>query len=132
MKLSDCNNREERAQYIEKKLSITLQNIQKVSIDSAGAAHCENRVGSISIPLGVAGPLNLIGENVKGEYYVPLATTEGALVASVNRGMKATFEKGIVSTAQYVGVTRGPVLKAKTIGGALKIEKWINNHRNIW
>ena len=131
MKLSDCNNREERAQYIEKKLSITLQNIQKVSIDSAGAAHCENRVGSISIPLGVAGPLNLIGENVKGEYYVPLATTEGALVASVNRGMKATFEKGIVSTAQYVGVTRGPVLKAKTIGGALKIEKWINNHRNI-
>lgn len=129
MKLSACKNRKERVQYLEKKLSISLQNIQKVTVDSDESVHCENRIGSISLPLGVAGPLNLQGEYAKGEFYVPLATTEGALIASVNRGAKATFEKGIVSTVQKVGVTRGPVLKAKTIGGAVKIEKWIGEHR---
>ncbi|MCX6731297.1 MAG: 3-hydroxy-3-methylglutaryl-CoA reductase, partial [Candidatus Roizmanbacteria bacterium] len=59
---------------------------------------------------------------------MPLATTEGALVASVSRGAKATHAKGIMSTIQKVGVTRGPVLKAKSIGGAIKIEKWIWEH----
>ena len=97
-------------------------------IDPKELAHCENRIGSISIPLGVAGPLHIQGDYARGEYYIPLATTEGALVASVSRGAKATFEKGIVSTITKNGVTRGPVLKAKTIGGAAKVEKWIWEH----
>ncbi len=128
MKLSECKNRQERAHYLEKILSISLQNIQKVTIDPDEAVHCENRIGSISLPLGVAGPLNIKGEHAKGEFYIPLATTEGALIASVSRGAKATFEKGITTTVQKVGVTRGPVLKAKTIGGATKIERWIGEH----
>jgi hydroxymethylglutaryl-CoA reductase (NADPH) len=130
MKLSECKNKEERAQYLEKKLSVSLQNIQKVTIDSDEFVHCENRIGSVLLPLGAAGPLLLVGESAKGEIYVPLATTEGALIASVNRGAKATFERGIVTTVQKVGVTRGPVLKAKKLGEAVKIEKWIWEHMN--
>lgn len=128
MKLSECKNRQERAQFIEEKLSISLKNIHTVSVDPDESVHCENRIGSVSIPLGVAGPFNLMGTYAKGEYYCPLATTEGALIASVNRGAKATAEKGILITTQKVGVTRGPVLKAKTIGGAVKIEKWLWEH----
>jgi len=128
MKLSKCNNRQERVQYLEKILSVSLQNIQKVTIDSDELVYCENRIGSVSLPLGVAGPLNLIGENAKGEFYCPLATTEGALVASVNRGAKATNDNGVISSVQKVGVTRGPVLKVKTIGGAAYTEKWIEQN----
>jgi len=128
MKLSECKTIQERAQFLEEKLSISLKNIQKVTIDSDEMVHCENRIGSVSLPLGVAGPFNIVGEYTKGEFYIPLATTEGALIASVSRGAKATIEKGIISTVQKVGVTRGPVLKAKTIGGAQKVEKWIWEH----
>lgn len=128
MKLSECKNRAERAHYLEKKLSLSLHNIQLCSVDPDESVHCENRIGSIALPVGVAGPFNIKGENVKGEYFIPLATTEGALIASVNRGAKATAEKGIQTTVQKVGVTRGPVLKARSAGGALKIEKWVWEH----
>jgi len=130
MKLSKCKNSQERARYLEKILSISLQYVQKEALDPDELVHCENRIGSISLPLGVAGPFKVMGEFAKGEYYIPLATTEGALVASVSRGAKASFEKGIVSSVQRVGVTRGPVLKAKTISGASKIEKWMKEHIN--
>ncbi len=128
MRLSEFENSKVRAENLEKKLAISLLNIKKSAVDADEVVHCENRIGAISIPLGVAGPLKILGEYAKGNHYIPLATTEGALIASVSRGAKATFEKGIVTTVQKVGVTRGPVLKAKTIGGAIKIEKWIWEH----
>ncbi len=128
MKLSEYQNSLKRAQDIEKKLSLSLKNVQKAAIDPDESTHCENRIGSVSVPLGIVGPFCITGEYAKGEFYVPLATTEGALVASVNRGAKACSKKGIISMVQNVGVTRGPVLKAKTIGGAAKIEKWIWEH----
>lgn len=128
MKLNECKSKEERVQFLEKKLSISLERIQQVAVDSDEKVHCENRIGSISLPLGVAGPFSISGDNAKGEFYAPLATTEGALIASVSRGAKATYEKGIICTVQKVGVTRGPVLKAKSVGGAIKIEKWIWEH----
>ena len=128
MKLSDCKTVEERSHFLQNKLSIPLDYIQKAAVDSDELVHCENRIGSISIPLGIAGPLRIKGEKVKGEYYIPLATTEGALIASVSRGAKACFEQGIVTSVDRVGVTRGPVLKAKTIGGAKKIESWVWDH----
>lgn len=128
MKLSDCKTMKERALYLQTKSPISLKYVQKSTVDTDEFVHCENRIGSISIPLGVSGPFNIKGEHAKGEYYVPLATTEGALVASVNRGAKACFENGIITSVERVGVTRGPVLKAKTIGGAKKIELWIGEH----
>ena len=49
----------------------------------------ENFIGMAQIPVGLAGPLWINGKNAKGEFYIPLATTEGALIASYNRGMRA-------------------------------------------
>lgn len=128
MKLNDYKTVKERALFLHKTLAVPLEHIQNAAVDEDELVHCENRIGSISIPLGAAGPFHINGEHAKGEYYVPLATTEGALVASVSRGAKACFENGIMTSVERVGVTRGPVLKARTMGGAKKIEDWIREH----
>ena len=54
----------------------------------------ENIFGFIQIPIGLAEPLLLLGRHAKEEYLIPLATTEGTLVASYNRGMKAINQSG--------------------------------------
>lgn len=131
MKLNECKTREERARFIENTLSISLANVQKVTVDSDEIVHCENRIGSITVPLGVAGPFNIRGDHVKGEFYIPLATSEGALVASVSRGAKATFESGILTAGEKVGVTRGPVLKVKSMKDANMLEQWIWENTNV-
>lgn len=125
MSLTDYETTKDRNGFLEKKLSVSLSKIMDAGSEEGGHIHCENRIGSVTIPLGVAGPFLVQGEEVKGEHYIPLATTEGALVASVNRGAKACFANGIMTSVQRVGVTRGPVLKASGPKKALLIEKWI-------
>lgn len=125
MSLTDHKTTKDRNDFLGKKLSLSLSTIMDAGHEEGAHVHCENRIGSITIPLGVAGPFRLKGEQVKGEHYLPLATTEGALVASVNRGAKACFENGILTSVARVGVTRGPVLKAHGPSQAVRIEKWI-------
>jgi hydroxymethylglutaryl-CoA reductase (NADPH) len=76
-------------------------------------------VGVTQVPLGVAGPLVLSGTHTthkKDGYFIPLATTEGALVASVSRGAKAITESGgAVVDSHQVGASRGPVFRVKSL-----------------
>jgi hydroxymethylglutaryl-CoA reductase (NADPH) len=73
--------------------------IGRYSIDpSAVAGNVENFIGTAQVPVGIAGPLLVNGEHARGEFYVPLATTEGTLVASYNRGMKLLHAVGGVKT----------------------------------
>ena len=58
----------------------------------------EHFTGVAQVPLGIAGPLLVDGEHAQGEFYVPMATAEGTLVASYNRGMKLLHEAGGVKT----------------------------------
>src|SRR3712207_8936708 len=58
----------------------------------------EHFVGVAQVPIGLAGPLLVDGEHAQGEFYVPLATAEGTLVASYNRGMRLLYEAGGVKT----------------------------------
>lgn len=90
-------------------------------------ACCENVVGYMPIPVGVAGPLLLDGK----KFEVPLATTEGCLVASTNRGCRAlAAEGGIRSYLLGNGMTRGPVLRCLSAGKASEIKLWIENQDN--
>ncbi len=74
--------------------------------------HCENFIGTAQIPIGVAGPLHIVGTAANGDFYVPLATTEGALVASYHRGAKASrLCGGITSICFLEGVQRSPVFR---------------------
>ncbi len=71
----------------------------RYSIDPAAVrGNIENFVGAAQVPVGIAGPLLVDGEHARGEFYVPLATTEGTLVASYNRGMKLLHQAGGVRT----------------------------------
>lgn len=85
----------------------------------------ENMIGWTKVPLGQAGPI-LINNK---EYLLPLATTEGALVASVNRGCKATrLSGGIKTLVEEVGTTRGPVFRTLGISESLKLKIWLEDH----
>lgn len=69
----------------------------------------ENYVGRAKLPMGVIGPLRVLGLNARGDYFIPLATTEAALVASYGRGAEAISRAGGVNTALLgEGVLRSP------------------------
>jgi hydroxymethylglutaryl-CoA reductase (NADPH) len=125
MNLRTCKTIEERRELIEKECRISLPHIGQYSLDMdvASTRNCENMIGVAQIPLGIAGPLRLsAGRRIAQgklshtyDYYLPLATTEGALVASVNRGCKAITESGGAQVLCHrVGSTRGPVFKVNT------------------
>jgi hydroxymethylglutaryl-CoA reductase (NADPH) len=70
----------------------------------------ENFTGVAQIPLGFAGPLTINGEHAQGEFIVPMATTEGTLVASYNRGMKVlNLSGGVKCTVIGDSMQRAPV-----------------------
>lgn len=112
MNLRQYKNVRERRSALEKRLAINLSNIGSFSLDEnvASTHNCENMIGAAQIPLGIAGPLKISCQ--PKEYYLPLATTEGALVASINRGCKAITESGGATVDSHrIGATRGPVFK---------------------
>jgi len=120
-----------RRKFVEEISGAELKNISNYSIDMelASKKNIENPVGVIQIPLGIAGPLKVNGDYANGEFYVPLATSEGALVASVNRGFSVISESGGAITKIIDDkMTRSPVLKAKSVTDALKIKAWIKEH----
>ncbi len=124
---------DERREALEEALGVSLPNIGHRSLDDARAAtrHCENMIGVTQIPLGVVGPLSIHTDDPQNsrEVIVPLATTEGALVASVNRGCKAiTMSGGAVVSVQRMGVTRGPVMKTAGIRQSNALVRWLEEH----
>lgn len=91
-------------------------------------ACCENVIGYLPLPLGVAGPLLLNGR----KYYVPMATTEGCLVASTNRGCRAVSLAGGLRAKVYAdGMTRGPVLHFRSAMDAADAMTWLNKPENF-
>jgi hydroxymethylglutaryl-CoA reductase (NADPH) len=92
-------------------------------------ACCENVVGYIQIPVGTAGPLLLDGKT----YMIPMATTEGALVASTHRGIKAiTKSGGATSICINNGMTRAPLIRMPSVKRAVELKEWIENMDNFY
>ncbi|KAK4871731.1 hypothetical protein RN001_015855 [Aquatica leii] len=90
-------------------------------------ACCENVIGYVPIPVGLVGPLFLD----KRLIHVPMATTEGCLVASTNRGCRALNEHGVTSRIVGDGMTRGPVVRFPSISEASDAMKWIEDPQNF-
>jgi len=89
----------------------------------------ENMIGVVQVPLGVAGPLRVKGEYARGSYYLPLATTEGALVASVNRGCSLITRAGGADVRiMRDGMTRAPVFAARDVVHAREVATWVEGH----
>lgn len=93
----------------------------------------ENFIGMTQIPTGLVGPLLINGTLAKGDFYVPLATSEGALVASYNRGAKATrLSGGITSVCLTEAVQRTPVFKFNSLPEVGKFMYWILDQMEIF
>jgi hydroxymethylglutaryl-CoA reductase (NADPH) len=84
-----------RRQWIEARCGVDLRHVALHSIPSEQMrGNIENPIGAVQMPLGIAGPLLVEGEYARGVFYVPFATTEGALVRSYERGMVALTRSG--------------------------------------
>lgn len=91
----------------------------------------ENYVGCIHVPMGVAGPLLINGEHARGKTLVPLATTEGALIASVTRGCKTiTMAGGAGARVHYQRMCRAPMFTFENVNAALHFRGWLMYHFN--
>jgi len=85
-------------------------------------------IGFVPLPVGVVGPLMLNG----GRIQVPMATTEGALVASTNRGCRAiALSGGCVASLYGDGMTRAPVLRLESAAMATQLKLWIEKRENF-
>lgn len=92
--------------------------------ENVHGACCENVIGYMPIPLGVAGPLIIDGQH----YYLPMATTEGVLVASTNRGCKAiNAAGGAMTVLTGDGMTRGPCVAFRTLDRAGAAKIWLDS-----
>jgi len=123
---------DQRRKAVEKELSLNLPHIGSYSFDQTKEANknCENMIGVGQIPIGIAGPIRVKSEKFKSKnYYIPLATTEGALLASVNRGCKAINASGGVGVfSKKIGITRAPVFVVDNLLEGKKFIDWIENN----
>lgn len=123
---------DERLSAVEEYSRVKLENIGRNSIPPEAASHnCENMIGSTQIPLGYAGPVTVEGEYAFGEFLVPLATTEGALIASISRGMSVINASGGSRTRVFGDyMTRAPVLRVRDLEHACQCIQWIDAHED--
>jgi len=111
-----------RADALEERTGVRLERVMGSHIDTARLQQgvlttgIEMKVGGAVIPLGVAGPIQVKGVAARGEYYIPCATNEAALVAGLQRGIKAINRAGGVRTmVTRDGMARAPLLEAPDI-----------------
>ena len=121
----------ERLDYLKSK-EISTKNLsggKNFNTPEEYKGNIENFIGMAQIPVGMAGPILIKGTIAQGDFFIPLATTEGALVASYNRGMKACrLSGGITTVCLAEGVQRCPYFKFETIGEVGIFLKWIQNN----
>ena len=92
------------------------------------AGNIENFIGYAHVPVGLAGPLLIKGEHAQGHFDIPLATTEGALVASYSRGMKACrLAGGIKALCKDDMMIRAPYFKFADLSVAASFCGWLEN-----
>lgn len=109
-----------RRKWLEEKTGGSFQHIGSCSLPSEQMrGNIENPIGAAQVPLGVAGPLLIHGAHAQGVFYVPLATTEGALIRSYERGMVTLTRAGGVTTRVYTDENRvSPVFLFSDVAAA--------------
>jgi hydroxymethylglutaryl-CoA reductase (NADPH) len=123
---------EKRLGFIEDKTGVKTTHLGQYSFDpSILPGNIEHFAGVAQIPIGFAGPLLVNGEHARGEFYIPLATTEGTLVASYNRGMKVAYESGGVKTTVVDdAMQRAPVFHFNDAREARDFGLWVAENFN--
>ena len=121
---------DERRKALEQFSQASLECIGSYTFDPLLAEKSiENMIGAVQMPLGFVGPLKVNGDHAAGEFMVPMATTEGALLATVNRGCSAlTTSSGVKAMIIKDEMTRAPVFRVKDISHGRQVAAWVNEH----
>ncbi|HLG97557.1 MAG TPA: hydroxymethylglutaryl-CoA reductase [Bryobacteraceae bacterium] len=120
----------ERRDFVREHTGADLSHVAQYSFDpSVLPGNIENFIGVAQVPIGLAGPIHILGEEAQGDFYVPLATTEGSLVASYNRGMRLLTACGGVRTAVVEeAMQRAPVFIFENAVQARDFGHWIEEN----
>lgn len=121
---------QQRRDFAHEMTGEKLEHVAQYSFDPAvTAGNIENFIGVAQVPIGLAGPLLMDGEHAKGEFYVPMATSEGTLVASYNRGMRVLRESGgVKATVVDEAMQRAPVFIFDDAREARAFGVWIEEN----
>jgi len=115
------------ARKINRKVNINSIPFKNFDYDNVKGKCCENVIGYLPIPIGIAGPIIVNGQ----EFQVPMATTEGALVASTHRGCKAiNLSGGATAVITANGMTRGPCVRFPNCKKASELKLWLDDSNN--
>jgi hydroxymethylglutaryl-CoA reductase (NADPH) len=117
-----------RQKFVEEYTGKKLEHIDKFSFDpNVTKGNIENFTGVAQVPIGFAGPLRVNGEHAQGDFIVPLATAEGTLVASYNRGMKVlNLSGGVTCTVVGDSMQRAPVFVFDNARDGRDFVKWVD------
>jgi hydroxymethylglutaryl-CoA reductase (NADPH) len=121
---------QKRRDFAESKTSTELNHIGHYSVDPGlTAGNIENFIGVAQVPMGLMGPLLVDGEHAQGEFYVPMATSEGTLVASYNRGASLLREAGGAKvTVVDDAMQRAPVFIFEDARQARMFGEWVSDN----
>lgn len=119
-----------RREAIKEITGASVDHIGSYSFDpSAVSGNIEMFTGVAQVPLGLAGPLTVNGEHAQGEFYIPMATSEGTLLASYNRGMKVmSMSGGVKTTILDDAMNRGAGFTFADARAALRFGEWVKEN----
>jgi hydroxymethylglutaryl-CoA reductase (NADPH) len=119
-----------RQDFIEQHTQAKLDHTRRFSFDPGEmSGNIENLFGVAQIPIGLAGPLLVNGEHAQGEFYVPMATLEGTMLASYNRGMRVIRESGgVLTTVAGEAMQRAPVFVFPTAREGRDFGPWLQQN----
>ncbi|UTF54107.1 hydroxymethylglutaryl-CoA reductase (NADPH) [Natronosalvus rutilus] len=119
-----------RRVLLEAETDADLETVGDYAFDAEVAdSAIENMIGAAQVPMGVAGPVTVDGGAANGQYRLPLATSEGALLASVNRGLSVIESAGGASArVTKNGMTRAPVFRVEGVVQAAETVEWVGEN----
>jgi len=124
-----------RRRLVSETADADVDALGEYAFDAADAhgSNIENMVGAVQVPMGVAGPVAVDGGALSGERYLPMATTEGALVASINRGCSVVNDAG-GATARVTksGMTRAPIFRVADVAEAEALVSWVRDNEGFF
>ena len=120
-----------RRRFAKQHTGADLAHVSHYSIAPAQLpGNIENFIGVAQVPVGLAGPLRINGQHASGDFYIPMATTEGTLVASYNRGMRLLSEAGgVQATVVDDRMQRAPVFVLDDAVQAVELGAWIRENQ---
>ncbi|MGB2217380.1 MAG: hydroxymethylglutaryl-CoA reductase [Porticoccaceae bacterium] len=121
---------QQRREFVAANTAVSLDNIAHYSVDPAvTAGNIENFIGVAQVPMGLVGPLAVNGEHASGDFYVPMATSEGTLIASYNRGAQLLRASGGATvTVIDDAMQRAPVFIFDDARQARDFGVWVEQH----